>query len=309
MSGVAITAGFEHVHRVYRSDAELADVVVADVRAALADDDAVLVCLPGDQWAAIAARLDHLAGEVTYMPAGDRYARPIDAMSALWDFAEEAISAGHARAHSLGAIGFTGTEADTPWLRYEVAVNEVFRELPLRAVCLVNGVTTPPHLLDHLEQVHDHGPVRGARCDEVLEAQRRLVRHLPPAVRIPPQPAEVVTSGSTRDARRALTAALDGRVPVDALDDIQLVVTELLANAQRHGGADPLVRLWLVDGHAVVAVTDGGTGPRQASAGLRPAQLTPGGRGLWIVHQLCAAVDLVVADGRHAVLATYSLPH
>jgi serine/threonine-protein kinase RsbW len=39
-------------------------------------------------------------------------------------------------------------------------------------------------------------------------------------------------------ARRVMIQELDGRVPVNVLDDAALLLTELVANGVRHGGAD-----------------------------------------------------------------------
>ncbi|NGO76481.1 ATP-binding protein [Streptomyces sp. YC504] len=45
-------------------------------------------------------------------------------------------------------------------------------------------------------------------------------------------------------------------VPQERLTDAQLVCSELLSNARRHGGGLTSVRIWAEDGHVVIAVAD-----------------------------------------------------
>jgi anti-sigma regulatory factor (Ser/Thr protein kinase) len=92
---------------------------------------------------------------------------------------------------------------------------------------------------------------------------------------------------SGREARRALVSSLrDLEVDATVVDEAEVVISELVANAVRHAKplADGTIRLgWTVRGGVVeVEVTDGGgpTVPRPAPRSLLAAQ----GRGLRIVR-------------------------
>ena len=88
--------------------------------------------------------------------------------------------------------------------------------------------------------------------------------------------------GAPREARR-IVAALDG-VPATLRGDVQLVVSELVTNAVRHGGlrdGDPIMlMLGCEDGRLRVDVDDGGETP------WTPRPGGPGGWGLAAVAAL-----------------------
>ena len=92
-------------------------------------------------------------------------------------------------------------------------------------------------------------------------------------------------------ARRLVRDELSGRVPEDVLPDIALLVTELVANGVRHGGAHAGTELQLVlEGRPpalrVEVVNPGGT---PVVVGQRPADLAGGGGlGLHIVERLAS---------------------
>jgi anti-sigma regulatory factor (Ser/Thr protein kinase) len=84
---------------------------------------------------------------------------------------------------------------------------------------------------------------------------------------------------------------LDGRVPADVLADVALLLTELVANGVRHGGADTDSALHVVFEtrppalHVEVVNPDHATG----AVGKRPPDLEGGGGlGLHIVERLAS---------------------
>lgn len=88
--------------------------------------------------------------------------------------------------------------------------------------------------------------------------------------------------------RRRLVEGLTGRVPAPVIDDAALVVSELVANAVRHGAPLPGNSLevgWDVRGNGLrVTVADGGRGPQ---GGIPDVSVdSEGGRGLFLVDAL-----------------------
>jgi anti-sigma regulatory factor (Ser/Thr protein kinase) len=75
-------------------------------------------------------------------------------------------------------------------------------------------------------------------------------------------------------------------------EDLVLAVHELAANSVRHGGGRGTFRLWR-DGDALVCeVSDRGWITDPMAGRRRPNTDQPGGRGLWLVNQLCDVVEL-----------------
>jgi two-component sensor histidine kinase len=97
--------------------------------------------------------------------------------------------------------------------------------------------------------------------------------------------------GAAAHARRLVETELDGRVPRQVLDDVALLVTELVANGVRHGGAGNGSTLHLrLEGrrpglHVEVVNADRvGGAPARRRADLRGG----GGIGLNLVERLAS---------------------
>jgi anti-sigma regulatory factor (Ser/Thr protein kinase) len=77
------------------------------------------------------------------------------------------------------------------------------------------------------------------------------------------------------------------------VDDLVIVVGELTANTLAHTGEPGVLRLWVTGGETVCQAEDGGqiTDPRAGMRRPDPAA-SGGGRGLWVVRQLCDRVEI-----------------
>jgi anti-sigma regulatory factor (Ser/Thr protein kinase) len=97
-------------------------------------------------------------------------------------------------------------------------------------------------------------------------------------------------------ARHALREMLELDKPTRQV--VELLVSELVTNAVRHGASDPhesiLMRAHRTDGSVRVEVCDEGSGFPQR--GEHPDDLEPGGRGLMLVDKLASRWG--VAPGR-----------
>ncbi|MFF3315999.1 ATP-binding protein [Streptomyces sp. NPDC003035] len=99
-------------------------------------------------------------------------------------------------------------------------------------------------------------------------------------------------------AREFTRRRLAGARPVDEsrIDDLLLVVSELVTNAQRHAGGVIDFRLHVARDSATVSVTDASS---DVPSYQRHEELTSGGFGWAIVLQLCREVAVSVRpDGK-----------
>ncbi len=99
------------------------------------------------------------------------------------------------------------------------------------------------------------------------------------------------------ELRHQLGAVLARWVPDrDRCEDLHLAVSEIAANAFRHGTSPVSARVWAGSGRIVCAITDQGPGVTNVVAGFQPAHgddLSRGGMGLWLARKLWDHVDLV----------------
>src|SRR6266566_4945359 len=96
----------------------------------------------------------------------------------------------------------------------------------------------------------------------------------------PPDDAEVLRYRASLAQVRKFTAARARRagLPPRRVNDLVIAVAELAANTLVHTSGPGTLTLWITDPHAGM---------------IRPAPDAPGGgRGLWVVHQVCDRVEI-----------------
>lgn len=115
---------------------------------------------------------------------------------------------------------------------------------------------------------------------------------LPPPPRHPV--VRAIRDGESVRAIRALVvhvATVHG-VSADRAADLGLAAHELAVNTMCHGGGTGELRLWRERGDFVCEVVDAGRVDDPLAGRLPPPPDQVGGRGLWMVNQLCDLVQL-----------------
>ncbi|MGH8890913.1 MAG: anti-sigma factor RsbA family regulatory protein [Acidothermaceae bacterium] len=90
--------------------------------------------------------------------------------------------------------------------------------------------------------------------------------------------------------------------------DVLVAVNEVATNSLRHGGGHGEVRVWLSEGAVVCEVRDGGRIGQALVGRVRSSLGAMGGRGLWLVHQLCDFVEIRSGEGGTTVRMSFYLP-
>lgn len=128
----------------------------------------------------------------------------------------------------------------------------------------------------------------------------------------PPGDAEVVAYQADLAAVRGFAALWGRRAGLSParVGDLVLVVGELTANTLAHSGGPGVLRLWVSDSAVVCQVDDGGqiTDPQAGTRRPGPAA-DGGGRGLWVVRQLCDRVEISTGPAGTSVRAHIRLGH
>ena len=283
--------GYFHEALCYSSDEELLSVLVPFLTGGAEAGEPTLVALGERNSALVRSALPRRLG-VEYTTGGDVYARPAGAIRGYRKLLARHVEDGARQIRIIGELppAAFGRTWDW-WARYESAINHAYDDFPLWSMCAYDRRTTPEPMMHDVERTHP----RTARADgshpsntaytdphAYLAESRPMapdpVQAGPPYAEVINPPPMLARQAVREAARRVLTTAEE--------EDLVVAVSEAVTNALLHGRPPVEMRIWRGTDRLVVAVRDGGAGPKDPFSGLLPAADTSaGGRGLWITHQ------------------------
>lgn len=278
------------------------DAVEFETRACMFAQDAaragaaMLILGKASTLGGLRARLGGLAEHVTWLDAAEKGANPGRLISAISRFARE-----HSGRETwcVQQAAWPGRPVDELWevLRHEALLNVALAGSRLRVLCPYD-TRLPRELINCAETTHPvispdgtfepsphyHGDIRGdvpEQCDRPLPA--------------PPAGARVQRYADDLSPIRHLVwlEALAAGLPDNRADDLLIAVGELAANTLAHARPPGTLTMWATRAEVVCQVSDGGYIANPLAGRLRPSPAAPnGGRGLWLVHQLCDLVQI-----------------
>ncbi len=284
---------FRHLALFYRGRGEYLAALGDFIRTSRARGHAVFAAVPGRQAEHLRRELGDHSTQVALADMAELGRNPARIIPEVLAFAKD-----HPGQH-VSCVGEpiwpgrTTAEIEEA-LRHEALVNLAFRGRPVTFLCpydsarlpgwvVADSASTHPSVVTDQQEAASAGylspPALPARCERALSP--------------PPPRAEVLGYrdylGSVRSfvARQAEQAGLAS----SRVLDLVLAVSELAANTLRHTDGGGTVQIWHTGQELICQVTDRGqiTDPL---ARHRPRSEVLGGRGLWLVNQLC---DLVQA--------------
>jgi anti-sigma regulatory factor (Ser/Thr protein kinase) len=282
--------------------------VIPFLRGGVAAGSPTLLGVDPRQQALILAALGDTTG-VTVLDV-DQYARPYTAIRVNHELMRRHASSGAAQVRMIGTVPSAGRTWHG-WSRYEAAVNHVAADLPVWGLCLYDRRETPDEVLEDVERTHprllsvdgehrvspryiDSGAFIAGRAATDVDPLEDTTPHLE------------LTAPTPSFARRGVLA-LAATTPLDegTIERLGLAVGEVVANAIQHGEPPIVLRAWLADDRVVVAVSDGGAGPRDPHAGLLPGTTDrPDALGLHLAYQSCSELTVDFAGDRFTVHLT-----
>ncbi|MFD8986111.1 anti-sigma factor RsbA family regulatory protein [Streptomyces sp. NPDC059564] len=295
---------FAHPALFYRGPQEYAAGVGGFVRAALAAGEPVFVAVPGPRLDALRHGLGGDADAVEWADMTVLGRNPGRILAALQDVADrdpdrpvrivgEPLWPGRSPAEIREAT------------RHEALINTAFAGRAATVLCPYDADGLPAGVLADARRTHPtligggHGPQASpayadpaavcADCDLPLAA--------------PPADAVFLgyRSGMLSGVRAHAEAwARHTALAPDRRGDLVLAVSEAAANSVAHGGGSGTLGLWRTAGGGVVAeIRDGGRLKDPLAGRRRPSPASGnGGRGLWMIHQLCDLVEVrALPDG------------
>ena len=311
--GVSDATGCGHAAAVVRSDAELLGAARAHLGTGLDRGDLVVVAGTPSFSRAVA----HEVGSADMLfddrpRLNDR--RAPDAIAACLELSRRAAAEGRGVRILAEVDQSEDPRAVREFACFESAANLMTPAAPLSVLCLYDARHVPPDLVALAARVHPFVlDGVGLRSNDGYSDPRELVRSMP----LPHEPLQdsaptlVVDDAPTlAGLRHALGAELTRVVPdKEQREDLHLGLSEMAANAFRHGAPPVSARTWASPTRLVCTISDAGRGV-DPLAGYWPAHgedLGRGGMGLWLARKLFDHVDLTRDGGRTVVRLATSL--
>ena len=288
------TPGYRHEALFYRGDEEFLAGTLPHVREAVDAEAAVLVAIPKRRATVLREALDEHAEGVAFADMEELGRNPGRIIGAWRRFV---------RAHGGGEVTPLGigepiwperTPAElVECHRHETLLNLAFdHATPWTLLCPYDARHLSPEVLDSARRnhplVHEHGSAH--RSD-------RYARCIPGPEPLPPPAAEPEELRYGRGGLADLRERLAARTRREGLDraraaDLVLAVDELATNTLRYTRGEGVVRIWREDATLLVEVADEGHIADPLAGRDCPPATDLGGRGLYMVNQLCDLVQL-----------------
>jgi anti-sigma regulatory factor (Ser/Thr protein kinase) len=300
-----------HGAAVFGSDAELLAVAVPYLEDGLSAGDLTVLSCSAETTELIRRELGPAALGLESDPGLVlQDTRPPDVFTHLRQYAHRATQGGTSRLRVFSEVPATDDPLQArEEIRVEAAANHVMSELPVTGLCVYDSRRLPASLVDSASDTHPL-LVSGAAWtpNSAFSDPAVYIRGLPSprASEENLQPVVAIDDAPTLpDLRHLLIGALPGLVHDDEqLEDLRLGVSEVAANAFRHGKRPVSARLWCDGAELVCEITDSGTTFDNPLAGFVPAHgfdLGRGGMGLWLARKLFDHVDLCPGPGGFTV--------
>jgi anti-sigma regulatory factor (Ser/Thr protein kinase) len=291
---------FRHEAVFYAGEDEFLAATVPFVEEAVAAGEAVLAAVPGPKVRLLESELDGQAERLCFTDMAELGRNPARIIPAWRDFVAEHAAEGRA-VRGIGEPVWPGRSPAelVECERHESLLNLAFAAAPTWSLlCPYDVDALDPAVVDAAGRSHPHVTEDGV--------SRPSADYAGPAEDfddpLPPPAADTEVLPFTRDglsAVRALTARRAAAAGIDPIRraDLVLAVSELATNSVRYADGDGLARVWEEPGALLCEVVDRGHIVTPLAGRERPEPEQLGGRGLWMVNQLCDLVQIRSSDG------------
>lgn len=285
------------------------------IRSGLDADDVVLVAVPAANAQLIRAGLGRREQQVQFLDMAEVGRNPGRIISVWLSFVADHTDAGRT-VRGIGEPVWPGrsTAALVECQWHESLLNLAFADGPgLPLMCPYDISTLPSDVVRAAKRSHPYlHDGRGHR--ESAEYRGAPAPEGDLDLPLSAVPARARTHafgvGQLGDVRTAVdTYTTDAGMPPERAADLVLAVNEVATNSLRHGGGHGVLRVWASPEAVVCQVTDDGRIANPLIGRHRRSLLAVGGRGIWLVHQLCDLVEVRSgAEGTTVRMSVYRRP-
>jgi anti-sigma regulatory factor (Ser/Thr protein kinase) len=284
--------GFRHEAVLYAGERQFVEETAPFVAEGVAAGDPVLVVVATEKIARLRGALGSAADRVVFADMAEVGSNPSRIIPAWRSFVE--ANPGRPQLRGVGEPIGADRRADEllECQQHESLLNIAFSHTdPLWLRCPYDVTALERSVIDEARRSHPFVTFSGTSQRSALIssdahwaslAERRLSDPTGPAQTLPfdgPTLSEV--------RRVVLDRARAARLDHDRADRLALAAHEAASNSVRHGGGSGTVRIWQDEAEIVCEVKDGGSITEPLVGRVQPHPNQDGGRGLWIINQLC----------------------
>jgi anti-sigma regulatory factor (Ser/Thr protein kinase) len=289
----------KHRALVYRDADRFIDAVGAFVRDGVERGESVLTALSAEKLDWLRHDLGADAPAVDFADERALYERHGPMLASVLDYLERHGTPGGGRVRIVAeqALALRDPADVRAYMRYEAASNVAYARFDANVLCPYDAASLPDAIVRDALRTHPEVLDDGApRPSERYVDPRSFVRERAVVERVPAGVTPIAlelpddVAGARAFARAHAEAA---GAPTEAIEDLELAVSEVATNALVHGRGPRLVWCYVDHGDLVCRVHDAGPGPADPLQGYLPPDIRRlRGRGLWLAHQLCDIVEI-----------------
>jgi anti-sigma regulatory factor (Ser/Thr protein kinase) len=284
---------FRHEALFYAGRDDFVRRTGAFLRDAVEADEPALVVVDAAKIALLREELGDAAGGVQFADMAEVGTNPARIIPAWREFVTRSAPTGR-RLRGIGEpIWPERTAAElAECARHESLLNVAFAGSPSWwLLCPYDTEALDPAVLEEARRTHPFVRENGLGR-ESADYYGLSAIGAPFAEPLPDPPAsalELAFGEGPLEALRWLVgrAAEDAGFDAMRAADLVLAVHELATNTVRHGGGRGTLRIWRAPDALICEVADAGRIDQPLAGRERPLAGQPGGRGLWLVNQLC----------------------
>ena len=289
--------GFEHEVLFYRDDEGFLAGLLPFITDGLERDEAVVVAEPRPRMELLRDALGDDAAAVSFLDMAEIGANPARIIG-VWAAALEKHTSAGQHLRGIGEPAFHGRR-DLEFVEcqlHEQLLNHAFDGGPAwRLLCPYDEVKLPRAVVR--AALHTH-PIQTTVADRQTLDSFARDGHVEGFAAPLPKPTDAVLRGefgpTDVPATRRTVAQYARRCGLsqEQVEVLELAASELATNSIRYGGGAGMLAMWVEPDAVVVEFTDSGHLADPLTGRLMPPLDSPGGRGLYLVHQLCDLVQV-----------------
>ena len=293
--------GFDHEALFYRDDEDFLAGLLPFVREGLELDEAVVVAEPRPRLDLLRDTLGDDAAAVDLLDMAEVGRNP-GRIIGVWDRLLGEHTAAGRRLRGVGEPAFAGRR-ESEYLEcrlHELLLNHAFDGgTPWQLLCPYDETHLPRAVVRAALHTHPTAGTSAGRRPSPAYAPGEVAELFAAPL---PAPGEAVLRGTYGPAdvpaTRRTVAQYARRIglPDDKVEVLQLAASELATNTVRHGGGTGTVAMWTTPSAAIVEFHDAGRLTDPLTGRLMPSLDQEGGRGVFLVNQLCDLVQLRSSD-------------